>query len=61
VLAIGIVVTMHRGGRERRTPHRRGLSPREATKVAMSEVSRPIIAITLVLVRCSARWRSSAD
>jgi hydrophobe/amphiphile efflux-1 (HAE1) family protein len=27
-----------------------GLSPREATKVAMSEVSRPIIAITLVLV-----------
>src|SRR4029077_3929941 len=27
-----------------------GLSPREATNVAMSEVSRPIIAITLVLV-----------
>ena len=45
VLAIGIVVVENV---ERHIAE--GLSPREATKVAMSEVSRPIIAITLVLV-----------
>ncbi len=36
-----------------------GLSPMEATKRAMSEVSRPIIAITLVLCAVFIRWPSS--
>ena len=51
VLAIGIVVDDAIVVVENVERHiAEGLSPREATKVAMSEVSRPIIAITLVLV-----------
>ncbi|HYL70961.1 MAG TPA: multidrug efflux RND transporter permease subunit, partial [Candidatus Dormibacteraeota bacterium] len=51
VLAIGIVVDDAIVVVENVERHiAAGLSPREATKVAMSEVSRPIIAITLVLV-----------
>ncbi|MFO7275798.1 MAG: multidrug efflux RND transporter permease subunit [Pseudomonadota bacterium] len=50
VLAIGIVVDDAIVVVENVERHiARGLAPREATKVAMSEVSRPIIAITLVL------------
>jgi len=50
VLAIGIVVDDAIVVVENVERHiAEGLSPREATKVAMSEVSRPIIAITLVL------------
>jgi hydrophobe/amphiphile efflux-1 (HAE1) family protein len=51
VLAIGIVVDDAIVVVENVERHiAEGLSPREATKVAMGEVSRPIIAITLVLV-----------
>ncbi|HTV49725.1 MAG TPA: multidrug efflux RND transporter permease subunit [Steroidobacteraceae bacterium] len=51
VLAIGIVVDDAIVVVENVERHiAEGLSPREATRVAMSEVSRPIIAITLVLV-----------
>src|SRR5204862_43317 len=51
VLAIGIVVDDAIVVVENVERHiAEGLSPLEATKVAMSEVSRPIIAITLVLV-----------
>jgi hydrophobe/amphiphile efflux-1 (HAE1) family protein len=51
VLAIGIVVDDAIVVVENVERHiAEGLSPRAATKVAMSEVSRPIIAITLVLV-----------
>jgi hydrophobe/amphiphile efflux-1 (HAE1) family protein len=51
VLAIGIVVDDAIVVVENVERHiAEGLSPREATKVAMHEVSRPIIAITLVLV-----------
>jgi hydrophobe/amphiphile efflux-1 (HAE1) family protein len=50
VLAIGIVVDDAIVVVENVERHiAAGLSPREATKLAMSEVSRPIIAITLVL------------
>ena len=50
VLAIGIVVDDAIVVVENVERHiAEGLSPRAATKVAMSEVSRPIIAITLVL------------
>jgi multidrug efflux pump len=50
VLAIGIVVDDSIVVVENVERHiAEGLAPREATKVAMSEVSRPIIAITLVL------------
>jgi hydrophobe/amphiphile efflux-1 (HAE1) family protein len=50
VLAIGIVVDDSIVVVENVERHiARGLSPLEATKIAMSEVSRPIIAITLVL------------
>jgi hydrophobe/amphiphile efflux-1 (HAE1) family protein len=50
VLAIGIVVDDAIVIVENVERHiRDGLSPKEATKVAMSEVSRPIVAITLVL------------
>ena len=50
VLAIGIVVDDAIVVVENVERHiERGLSPREATHVAMNEVSRPIIAITLVL------------
>ena len=50
VLAIGIVVDDAIVVVENVERHiAEGLSPREATKVAMREVSRPIIAITLVL------------
>jgi multidrug efflux pump len=50
VLAIGIVVDDAIVVVENVERHiAAGLAPREATKVAMSEVSRPIIAITLVL------------
>ncbi|HKD53768.1 MAG TPA: multidrug efflux RND transporter permease subunit [Steroidobacteraceae bacterium] len=50
VLAIGIVVDDAIVVVENVERHiEEGLSPREATKVAMGEVSRPIIAITLVL------------
>ncbi|HXW75262.1 MAG TPA: multidrug efflux RND transporter permease subunit [Steroidobacteraceae bacterium] len=50
VLAIGIVVDDAIVIVENVERHiAEGLSPREATKVAMQEVSRPIIAITLVL------------
>jgi hydrophobe/amphiphile efflux-1 (HAE1) family protein len=50
VLAIGIVVDDSIVVVENVERHiARGLSPLEATKLAMSEVSRPIIAITLVL------------
>jgi len=50
VLAIGIVVDDAIVVVENVERHiARGLSPREATRVAMDEVSRPIIAITLVL------------
>jgi hydrophobe/amphiphile efflux-1 (HAE1) family protein len=50
VLAIGIVVDDAIVIVENVERHiAEGLSPREATKVAMHEVSRPIIAITLVL------------
>jgi hydrophobe/amphiphile efflux-1 (HAE1) family protein len=50
VLAIGIVVDDAIVVVENVERHiARGLAPREATKVAMNEVSRPIIAITLVL------------
>jgi multidrug efflux pump len=50
VLAIGIVVDDAIVVVENVERHiAEGLSPREATKVAMGEVSRPIIAITLVL------------
>jgi len=50
VLAIGIVVDDAIVVVENVERHiAEGLSPREATKLAMSEVSRPIIAITLVL------------
>ena len=50
VLAIGIVVDDAIVVVENVERHiARGLSPREATHVAMDEVSRPIIAITLVL------------
>jgi len=50
VLAIGIVVDDAIVVVENVERHiADGLSPREATKLAMSEVSRPIIAITLVL------------
>jgi hydrophobe/amphiphile efflux-1 (HAE1) family protein len=50
VLAIGIVVDDAIVVVENVERHiEEGLSPREATKVAMREVSRPIIAITLVL------------
>jgi hydrophobe/amphiphile efflux-1 (HAE1) family protein len=50
VLAIGIVVDDAIVVVENVERHiGQGLSPREATKVAMREVSRPIIAITLVL------------
>src|SRR5579864_3033307 len=50
VLAIGIVVDDAIVVVENVERHiEEGLSPREATKVAMHEVSRPIIAITLVL------------
>ena len=50
VLAIGIVVDDAIVVVENVERHiAAGLSPREATKVAMHEVSRPIIAITLVL------------
>ncbi|TLY79414.1 MAG: efflux RND transporter permease subunit, partial [Gammaproteobacteria bacterium] len=51
VLSIGIVVDDAIVVVENVERHiAEGLSPREATKVAMSEVTRPIIAITLVLV-----------
>jgi multidrug efflux pump len=51
VLAIGIVVDDAIVVVENVERHiAEGLAPREATKLAMSEVSRPIIAITLVLV-----------
>src|SRR5207302_230336 len=51
VLAIGIVVDDAIVVVENVERHiAEGLSPLEATKAAMSEVSRPIIAITLVLV-----------
>src|SRR5947199_7200135 len=51
VLAIGIVVDDAIVVVENVERHiAEGLSPLEATKVAMREVSRPIIAITLVLV-----------
>jgi hydrophobe/amphiphile efflux-1 (HAE1) family protein len=50
VLAIGIVVDDAIVVVENVERHiAQGLSPREATRVAMDEVSRPIIAITLVL------------
>jgi hydrophobe/amphiphile efflux-1 (HAE1) family protein len=50
VLAIGIVVDDSIVVVENVERHiAEGLAPREATKIAMSEVSRPIIAITLVL------------
>jgi hydrophobe/amphiphile efflux-1 (HAE1) family protein len=50
VLAIGIVVDDAIVIVENVERHiRDGLSPKEATKVAMNEVSRPIVAITLVL------------
>src|SRR6185295_17686631 len=50
VLAIGIVVDDAIVVVENVERHiERGLAPREATKAAMNEVSRPIIAITLVL------------
>ena len=50
VLAIGIVVDDAIVVVENVERHiAEGLSPREATRVAMNEVSRPIIAITLVL------------
>ena len=50
VLAIGIVVDDAIVVVENVERHiAEGLSPREATKIAMGEVSRPIIAITLVL------------
>ncbi|MGB6450454.1 MAG: multidrug efflux RND transporter permease subunit [Steroidobacteraceae bacterium] len=50
VLAIGIVVDDAIVVVENVERHiAEGLTPREATKVAMAEVSRPIIAITLVL------------
>ena len=50
VLAIGIVVDDSIVVVENVERHiANGLAPREATKLAMSEVSRPIIAITLVL------------
>ncbi len=50
VLAIGIVVDDAIVVVENVERHiEEGLSPREATRVAMNEVSRPIIAITLVL------------
>jgi hydrophobe/amphiphile efflux-1 (HAE1) family protein len=50
VLAIGIVVDDAIVVVENVERHiAQGMSPREATKVAMGEVSRPIIAITLVL------------
>jgi multidrug efflux pump len=50
VLAIGIVVDDAIVVVENVERHiAEGLAPREATKLAMSEVSRPIIAITLVL------------
>jgi len=50
VLAIGIVVDDAIVVVENVERHiAEGLSPKEATKVAMNEVSRPIIAITLVL------------
>jgi multidrug efflux pump len=50
VLAIGIVVDDAIVVVENVERHiAQGLAPREATKLAMSEVSRPIIAITLVL------------
>jgi hydrophobe/amphiphile efflux-1 (HAE1) family protein len=50
VLAIGIVVDDSIVVVENVERHiAEGLAPREATKLAMSEVSRPIIAITLVL------------
>jgi len=59
VLAIGIVVDDAIVVVENVERHiAEGLSPREATKVAMSEVSRPIIAITLVLVAVFGRLRS---
>ena len=52
VLAIGIVVDDSIVVVENVERHiANGLKPLEATKKAMSEVSRPIIAITLVLVR----------
>ena len=61
VLAIGIVVDDAIVVVEAVEHHiEHGLSPRDATIKAMEEVSGPVIAIGLVLARCSCRARSSA-
>ena len=60
VLAIGIVVDDAIVVVEAVEHHiEHGLSPRDATIKAMEQVSGPVIAIGLVLARCSCRARSS--
>jgi multidrug efflux pump subunit AcrB len=61
VLAIGIVVDDAIVVVENVERHiEAGLAPRDAAHAAMQEVSGPIIAISLVLARCSCRSPSSA-
>ena len=61
VLAIGLVVDDAIVVVEAVQHHiEEGLSPRAAALLAMKEVSGPVVAIALVLSRCSSRWRSWA-
>ena len=53
-----------RGRRERRArdARRKGLSPQEATRKSMDQITGALVGIgARALARCSCRWRSSAD
>ena len=59
VLAIGLVVDDAIVVVEAVEHHiEEGMTPRDATLQAMREVSGPVVAIALILRRCSFRWRS---
>ena len=59
VLAIGIVVDDAIVVVEAVMHHiEQGMAPKEATRQAMKEVSGPVVAIALILPRCSCRWVS---
>src|SRR5262249_52783 len=60
VLAIGILVddAIVVVENVERIMSEEGLSPRDATRKAMRQITGAIIGITLVLCRCSCRWRS---
>ena len=61
VLAIGILVddAIVVVENVERIMSEEGLPPREATRKAMGQITGAIIGITVVLIRCSCRWRSS--